>query len=657
MTHSLKEIFPPKVKIIKSNERLDVDVLGNVELLDGDHAMTFSLLGFEYNQSGNGYFMITKNHDEEIKKIMNYLKKSGYEVIPDKETADTIINIQTREQTLETAKRIGIQIKTQKEIIEINPQHFAHNIKIKPYQFKPIQHMINVGNAANFSVPGSGKTLMTYAVYDILKSKGIVDVLFVVGPISSFVPWQEEYQFCFNANAETNVLRYLGSSRFSQLKNFGKYDVILTTYGTATNDLDHLIRDLMKTQKVMMVIDESHHIKSFSEKATFANAMIELGKGAERRYILSGTPMPRDFADLWSQITFLWPYSNILGSRTTFKGILERFDAPSEISNRINFIWTRVTNSHLKSDLPDRLPPITDSIPMSQNQEEIYRSLEYDIWKIENKTFFDELELSTYRRNRILRLLQASTNPGVMFNRDPDLELEPFQSENTNLTSLIESYNEIPPKLQKAAEIARQIVNKDQNIVIWTVFIKNVEYLHHLLSDLNPISISGDVPIESDDEKDIVGREESINYFKTHKGNVLLATMGSIAESVSLHKACQYAVYLERSFNAGQYMQSLSRIYRIGSDKNKPIQFHFLQSVFRDGRTDTIDGRIDIVLKERIKRLHRLLEDEFELYPLSLETSSYKMRGRKSSVEDEETNIIFKKIRDMVEEHKKKQQI
>lgn len=78
--------------------------------------------------------------------------------------------------------------------------------------------------------------------------------------------------------------------------------------------------------------------------------------------------------------------------------------------------------------------------------------------------------------------------------------------------------------------------------------------------------------------------------------------MGSIAESVSLHKACQYAVYLERSFNAGQYMQSLSRIYRIGSDKNKPIQFHFLQSVFRDGRTDTIDGRIDIVLKERIKK-------------------------------------------------------
>jgi len=656
MTKSLKEISPTKVKISKSDERLDVDVQGNVELLDDNHALTFFMWGFEDNHSGNGYFMITKNHDKKIKDVMDYLKKYGYEVITDKETANTINNMQTREETLETSKRIGKQIKKQKKIIKINPKHFARNIKIKPYQFKPIQHMVDVGNAANFSVPGSGKTLMTYAVYDILKSKRIVDVLFVVGPISSFVPWQDEYQFCFNVNAENNVLRYLGSSRFKQLKNFGKYDVILTTYGTATNDRDHLIRDLMKTKKVMMVIDESHHIKRFSEKASFANAMIELGKGAKSRYILSGTPMPRDFADLWSQITFLWPNSDILGSRTTYKRILERIDAASEISNRINFLWTRVRNSQLESDLPTILPHKTDFIPMSQNQEEIYRSLENNILKFKNETFFEE-SYSPYRRNLILRLLQASTNPGVMVYGDPDLELEPFQSVNKNLTSLIKSYKEIPPKLQKAAEIARKIVNKDQNIVIWTVFIKNVERLNHLLSDLNPISISGEIPIDSDNEKDVVGREERINYFKTHKGNVLIATMGSIAESVSLHKACRYAVYLERSFNAGQYMQSLSRIYRIGSDKKKPIQFHLLQSVFRDGRTETIDGRIDIVLKDRIEKLHRLLDDKFKLHPLSLETSSYKMSGQKSSVEDEETNTIFKEIRDMVEDHKKKQKI
>jgi len=656
MSHSLKDIFPPKVKITKTQDGLEIDVQENKELLEGDHEITFNLMNFEINQSGNGYYIITKNYDEKIKHVIDYLTKFGYEIYSDSTISQTIQNIENREEILEEAKKIGIQIKKQKHPVGIYPPHFSSNIKIKPYQFKPIQHMLEIGNAANFSVPGSGKTLMTYAVYDILKSKGLVDVLFVVGPISSFGPWQEEYQLCFNAT-ETNVLRYIGPTRLNHLKNFGNYDVILTSYGTATNDLQDLIRDLMNSHKVMMVIDESHHIKRFSENATFANAMIDLGKNAKRRYILTGTPLPRDFEDLWSQITFLWPYNRILGSRTAYRGLLERFDASSEITQRINFLWTRVTNNHLKSDLPKILSPKTDYIQMSEHQEEIYRALENDIWNIENKEIFEEHERSTYRQNKVLRLLQASTNPGVMFFRDPDLDLDAFHTENTNLISLIESYDETPPKLKRTAEIARNIVAKNKNVVIWTVFVKNVKHLFKILSDLNPIEISGEVPTESDDDKEIVGREERINYFKNHTGNVLIATMGSIAESVSLHKACQYSIYLERSFNAGQYMQSLSRIYRIGSDKNKPIQFHFLQSIFRDNHTDTIDGKIDIILKERIKKLYTLLQDEFKLHPLSLETSSYKLRDRRTSVEDEESNLIFKKVRAMVEEHKKKNKI
>ena len=66
MSHSLKDLFPPKVKITKSLDKIEIDVKGNETLLDGDHAVAFSLMNFEDSEDGTGYFIITKKPDEII---------------------------------------------------------------------------------------------------------------------------------------------------------------------------------------------------------------------------------------------------------------------------------------------------------------------------------------------------------------------------------------------------------------------------------------------------------------------------------------------------------------------------------------------------------------------------------------------------------------
>ena len=76
-----------------------------------------------------------------------------------------------------------------------------------------------------------------------------------MGPIASFGPWEDEYKFCFNTENTEKIFRYLGPSRFGKLKNLVDYDVILTSYGTATNDVDNLKRDLLSKRKIMMVRD------------------------------------------------------------------------------------------------------------------------------------------------------------------------------------------------------------------------------------------------------------------------------------------------------------------------------------------------------------------------------------------------------------------
>ena len=106
---------------------------------------------------------------------------------------------------------------------------------------------------------------------------------------------------------------------------------------------------------------------------------------------------------------------------------------------------------------------------------------------------------------------------------------------------------------------------------------------------MNPIGISGEIPTDTRNMGEIVGRDDLIQAFKNSKGKIMVATLGSIAESVSLHRneknepVCQNAIYLERNFNAGQFMQSLFRLYRIGPKQTTPVTNFFLSSTFDDG--------------------------------------------------------------------------
>ena len=650
-------MIPSKaVFLSKRANKIELDVKNSKELLEGEHRLTLQLLGFVDLSSGSGYEIATKNPDIIIRQITDYLKKSGYKIESDSEVSRDIENFAGRTEVFDKARQTGMKIKEQKTHAEILPPNFNPEIEIKPYQKKPIQHMIEVGYAANFSVPGSGKTLMTYAAYDILKQKNIVDSLFVVGPISSFGPWEDEYKMCIKNGNISKTFRYLGNERHAKLRDLVNYDVVLTSYGTASNDMSYLKESLFADKKVMMVIDESHHIKRFDDDATYANSMIDLGKAAKRRYILSGTPVPHSFEDLWSQVTFLWPYVRMLRSRQAYKILLNENNSETKIAEQINFLWTRVTNNHLKNDMPQILEPETIHVSMSEKQEAIYTDIERDMWTIMQRSYFDRQSLFTFRKNRILRLLQSVTNPHTLKFEDAYLHLDKFDPTDSDLNSRVMNYNEVPPKVTMAAKLALETA-KNENVVVWTVFVKNVDMLcteiKKLDPSVDPISISGEIPTISDHQKDIEGREDRLRRFKEGRNQILIATVGSIAESISMHRACQRAIYLERNFNAGQYMQSLSRIYRIGADKAKPVKFIFLRSVFSNGVTDTVDGKVDIVLKQRIRQLHELLADEFKLHPLELDTSSYAMRKSASPDENKEVEAVYDNVADMIKEHER----
>ncbi len=89
---------------------------------------------------------------------------------------------------------------------------------------------------------------------------------------------------------------------------------------------------------------------------------------------------------------------------------------------------------------------------------------------------------------------------------------------------------------------------------------------------------------------------------------ILIANPQALGESVSLHYSCHTAIYFDRDFNCGKFIQSKDRIHRYGL-KDVTTNYYYLTYDV------TVDWDINdrLTLKER--RMNSLLErDEIPLF-------------------------------------------
>lgn len=84
---------------------------------------------------------------------------------------------------------------------------------------------------------------------------------------------------------------------------------------------------------------------------------------------------------------------------------------------------------------------------------------------------------------------------------------------------------------------------------------------------------------------------------------MVIANPFAVAESISLHKACHNAIYLERSFNCAHFLQSKDRIHRYGLPKDTDTHYYYILSA------DSVDETIDYRLKEKERRMLDIIEN------------------------------------------------
>ncbi|MCV0384756.1 MAG: DEAD/DEAH box helicase, partial [Erythrobacter sp.] len=341
----------------------------------------------------------------------------------------------------------------------------------------------------------------------------------------------------------------------------------------------------------------------------WGRACLQLAPVAERRDILTGTPAPQSARDFIALIDFLWPNQ----ARRILPAAALRHDPPPGsmelVSKALSPFYVRTTKSELG------LPPTSlrvELVDLSGLHADIYDALRDRYAGMFDLSLGDRAMLAQMGEVTMY-LLEAATNPALLTHRAadegplafryPPLAIPP----GSDLGRLVASYHnhEVPLKFQKLAVILRENAEQGRKTLVWSNFVGNLLALESLLASYQPALVYGAVPTaDSNVAPGARTRESELARFRhDDECMVLLANPAALGEGVSLHDVCHDAVYVDRTFNAGQYLQSLDRIHRLGLAPEVDTRITFLVT------RSTIDQRVDQRVAEKAVRLATMLDD------------------------------------------------
>jgi SWI/SNF-related matrix-associated actin-dependent regulator 1 of chromatin subfamily A len=191
------------------------------------------------------------------------------------------------------------------------PSMIAPGLVLKPYQkvgvsWLSLLHSQNL-NAILADEMGLGKTIQTIVFLSHLYEQGLKGPHLIVVPSSTLDNWVRELN-CWSPSL--NVITYWGSlgERSDMRRDMlsgdhqGYYDVILTTYTTCIGRVEDR-KFLRKLKLKTLVLDEGHMVKNMSTLKYNHLMKIE----AERRLLLTGTPLQNNLLELMSLLSFVMP--------------------------------------------------------------------------------------------------------------------------------------------------------------------------------------------------------------------------------------------------------------------------------------------------------------------------------------------------------------
>lgn len=450
-----------------------------------------------------------------------------------------------------------------------------------PHQVAGTRFLRKNNRAALFDEQGLGKSKQLIDAIAGEIEVGDLRGALIVCPNGLKSNWADEIErFCSLPYAVFGAGRTARRMAFRSLR--ASFYVI--NYEAVAAELPSL-RALLRFKQMALVLDESHRIKTPEARVT--KAVLQLRSEAKRRYLLTGTPVANKPEDLWSQIFFL-DDGNALG--TTFEDFRSRYCVQGGGYKAVGDLRDRVASLSMRRlkdealDLPSKQIRRV-FVDLTGRQRSMYVAMrnELELW-VKSLNGQQVLKQAEAILARLVRLAQLASNPRLL-----DADYNETSAKFAALDTLLATY----------------MKRRGQKVIVWSSFVGNVRALAARYAAYRPVKLFGEMATTD--------RDAAVRGFRKDPDvRLLIANPAAAREGLTLTEA-NVAIYLDRTFNLVDYLQSQDRIHRISQKRACEI----ILLVARD----TIDEFIDYSLdqKHRLARFTQSDTDAVSAADLSLQ--------------------------------------
>lgn len=436
-----------------------------------------------------------------------------------------------------------------------------------PHQVAGTTFLRDNERAALFDEQGLGKSKQLIDAVSAEIASGTLGGALIICPNGLKTNWAEEVErFC------TLPYAVFGSGRKARRVAFRSLRAAfyVINYEAVNSELASL-RALLRFKPMALVLDESHRIKTPDSKVT--RAVLQLRREAHRRYLLTGTPVANKPEDLWSQAFFL---DDGLALGATFDEFRRRFCTGSGGYQSVDKLRDRLSQLALRRTKEEslELPPKQFhrvSVELRGRQRALYEQMrdELAVW-VRSLSGEEVQKHGDLIFTRMLRLAQIASNPAL----------------------IDASYDQAPAKFSALDELLA-VYTPHRKVIVWSSFVGNIRTLAARYSHLSPVTIYG--------EQDTAARNRAVKAFRGQaQVRLLLANPAAAREGLTLTEAT-VAIYVDRTFNLVDYLQSQDRIHRISQTHDCDIVLLLA--------AESIDEFIDFSLEQK-HRLARFAQND-----------------------------------------------
>jgi SNF2 family DNA or RNA helicase len=356
----------------------------------------------------------------------------------------------------------------------------------------------------------------------------------VVVPRSLVFNWFREAE---RFTPRLRLLDYTGIGRDFDAIQSGKFDVVLTTFGTLRRDAPRLAA----IEFDYAILDEAQAIKTGGSASAKAARLLR----AKHRLAITGTPIENRLEELWSLFEFLNP--GMLGTSSAFAALSRLTDETDEMpANRdvlaraLRPVILRRTKNQVARDLPPR----------------IEQTLEVDLEGPQRK-FYDDL-LEAYRRSVIERVDRAGIGKSKMHILEALLRLR--QAACHPVLADPRKSGAPSAKLDALIPALEEVIAEGHKALVFSQFTSFLALLRERLDAAN-------VPYEYLDGK-TRNREGAVDRFQSDPScSLFLISLKAGGHGLNL-TAADYVFILDPWWNPAVEAQAIDRAHRIGQTRH-----------------------------------------------------------------------------------------